>query len=253
MSSKQKKILKPKPTVNEIIDHAISPQPKTSIGNFFNLIWQALGSTHFANFISLATLGVTVYLTLYVFEYTQKQEESKVEISIDVSPKFNLPNAIDYSGITRNEWNINVNMHNFGPSDIQTSSFFIDFQDNPATKLIGFEQKDWLAMVSEPKWLDPAPTPAYDYSHDYLTVLSNFENGGNFAVRLVIEVNGNVNAELLADWNALGIKEVPSSSGSGFYYDRSDIDHDAYIRFLQFFIRHVNLTGQNVHTYGDVP
>jgi hypothetical protein len=47
-------------------------------------IWKALGSPHFANLLSFATLAVTIYLTLYVFNYANKQEEARVNISVNL-------------------------------------------------------------------------------------------------------------------------------------------------------------------------
>lgn len=216
-------------------------------------IWKALGSSHFANVLSFATLAVTIYLTLYVFSYANKQEEARLDVSVNISPERIPLDPKDYSGITENEWMISLNIHNFGPSDVVTSALFIQTSLIPDIELIGFDQKDWRAMASQPSWNNPPSTPFPSPNGNHVVVMDNFESGDNYSVQLIFRITGSRNIELLNKWNELGLKKVPDPRGGGYWFDRSEIDQEKYLELLRYFITRFSITGSKVYVTGDRP
>jgi len=216
-------------------------------------IWKVMGSSHFANLLSFATLAVTIYLTLYVFSYANKQEEARVDVSVSISPERIPLDPKDYSGITENEWMISLNIHNFGPSDVVTSALFIQTSLIPDIELIGFDQKDWRAMASQPSWNNPPSTPFPSSNGNHVVVMDNFESGDNYSVQLIFRITGSRNIELLNKWNELGLKKVPDPRGGGYWFDRSEIDQEKYLELLRYFITRFSITGSKVYVTGDKP
>lgn len=201
--------------------------------------WRALGSSHLRNMLALLTLIVTVYLTVYIFEYTKRQEESRVEVVFHV-----VPTASTAEG---REWDVNISLHNSGPADISVSSLFIEVEQIPSIKLIGFEAKSFVSTVREPRPRIPPPTPWPSDFGDYLVPLENFERGDNLMIHMVFLVESDLSETLEAKWNALGLQKVVDPQTGGHYYDKSQVDSDAYAELVNTFIRNISLTGQNVH------
>src|SRR5687768_7784936 len=65
--------------------------------------WQGIGAL-----IGLASLIVTIILTIYIFDFTRNQETAHLEVSGQISP-------LDDSG----KWVINLSISNSGPAEAQ--------------------------------------------------------------------------------------------------------------------------------------
>lgn len=207
-------------------------------------VWQTIGSPHVSNLLSLATLVVTIYLTLYIFNYTKQQEIATVETSVTI-----VPTKYDNNG---QYWDVNIDLHNSGPADIVTSLLFIQTVHSEQIQLVGFEHKNWIAMAAEPIWQEPAPTPLPD-TYDFAISIASFEAGDNYAVRLTFFVKSDTSIILENEWSSLGIREVTDVESGGHYYDTSQVESDSYKRFISNFIQSIGLTGQNSRLTGDLP
>jgi hypothetical protein len=227
---------------------------KGSVARIFPLVWGALGSSHFANIAALLTLFVTVYLTWYIFGYTNRQLDSSIKVSASIVPRVAVPpdqNAVRAGD--RFEWMVSINLHNSGPADISTSSLFLDVATSPSIELMGFEAKDWTAMVRDPQWQDPPPTPWPSEFGNYIIPLNEFESGDNYAINLLFSVSGPLSVDLWQRWSALRIRAVVSAESGGYYHDHTHVDSKKYAELEAYFIKHLSISGQHVSYYGDLP
>lgn len=218
-----------------------------------SFFWRSLGSSHFQNLLSILTLGVTVYLTLFVFEYTKQQDDSVVKVTFEAHPMVIIPPDVSFEDYGSNEfqWDIYIELLNTGPMDIASSDLFITLTPNSVNHLIGFDQKDFEAMVRFPNWPDPAPTPWASEQGYYIVPIKDFKTGGSFKIRMVFSVNAKTHFELLNKWQALGLIEVRDPRGGGYYYDDSQINREKYLDIVSTFIEVTSLNGQNVYVTGD--
>jgi hypothetical protein len=201
-------------------------------------VWRGLGSPQLQNILAIISLSVTIYLTLFIFEYTNEQQKATVEMEFSIVPTGSVEGG--------REWDVTVHLHNFGPADISMSDCFIDLEQIPSITLVGFEKKDFASMARQPSWRVPPPTPWPSESDDFLVTLEDFERGDNYAIRMVFLVESGLSETLEEKWNTLGLRKVTDPEGGGHYFDKSQVDPVAYSELVNVFIQHISLSGQNV-------
>ncbi|MBK9927107.1 MAG: hypothetical protein IPP66_17700 [Anaerolineales bacterium] len=215
--------------------------PKDSIAKISKNLWKGFGSSHFGNLIGLASLVVTIYLTLFIFDYTNSQELSSVRVSIDV-----VPTRISDFG---QRWNVTVSLQNSGPADIEESNFFITLQKSPQINLVEFGYKDFVGIVNDPYWGRSLPTPPPSDFGDYVIALRDFEKGDSMNIMMVFDVESGLSDTINEQWDALSIKKITDIDG-GHYYDFSQVDKEKYALLISNFVKGFSMSGQNVSLTG---
>ena len=224
--------------------HKLFSIPKDYPAKLSRKIWKGFGSSHFGNFIGLASLVVTIYLTLFIFKYTNSQELSSVDVSIDI-----VPTSISEFG---QRWNVTVSLRNFGPADLAESNFFITLQKSSKINLVEFGYKDFVGIVNDPSWGRSLPTPPPSEHGDYVITLRNFERGDSMNIMMVFDVESNLSDDLNKQWDASSINKITDIETGHHSYDFSQVDKEKYALLISSFIEGFWMSGQNVSVSGNI-